>query len=96
MSNKKTLIFSSSLFVASCSLASETNIDLFKTTNLGSSEELKESILDINEFGDHTLNTTTIELCCSSGNSKSFKKSQRKRKRAIRRQKRNQKRSNEQ
>ena len=93
MTNKKALILGSSLFVASCSFAGQSSADLFETTDLGTSKEVKESILDINEVDDHTLNASPLELCCAYGNPRDLTKRTRKSKRAMRKHNRKQKHS---
>ena len=65
MGKGKALILGSSLLIASSSFASST--DLFESTDLGTTKEVKEGILKVNEVEGLDINFSATELNCAYG-----------------------------
>ena len=92
MGKGKAILLGSSLLLAGSTLANSNN--LFETTDLGSTQEVQERMLELNQVDESDISLSPSELNCAYGDPKDFQKRSRKWQRQDKKNKRKAKRKN--
>ena len=92
MGKGKAILLGSSMLLAGSALANSN--DLFETTDLGSTRDVQEHILELNQIEETEISLSPAELNCAYGDPRQFEKKSRKWHRQDKKAKRKEKRKN--